>query len=429
MPPYTWFGGVDFNFAVEMIDDLRSLGAEVFELDLYGFVARNELFIESAIASLKAFRPDLAITLPNAGYGLLSATMEGRNVFKDILGIPSLMLWDHGLLQFPKLVLDPLPGSPAEASEGSLKRLRTALNHALYIHYSPDRGHIAALDNLGIISASKVHFFLQPAYPNFVRYAYQTAPSNAFKTRIAFAGNVYLEASRNLPFSGITALMEVQSRVMAKKKGSLPKCLWDLFLEEIGELDKKTRRELRLEPESSFFWRYLHDEIELNGNTTVRLAVLTGLQHSYEFFGNFIEPASISKLRNHYNVTFRKSLDYFTELPLLFMNCDLLVDIVNLGYNSGISPKIIGCMACGGLPLFDYKDDFRDCMGDIAELVMYRSIEHLNALIETFLSDRRKRVDVTRYLQHRVSTEFSFRSLCRRMLVDEPFWRQARATV
>ena len=76
--------------------------------------------------------------------------------------------------------------------------------------------------------------------------------------------------------------------------------------------------------------------------------------------------------------------------------------------------------------MFDYKDDFRACMGDIAELVMYRSIEHLNALIEAFLADCRKRVDVTRYLQHRVSTEFSFRSLCRRMLVDEPFWRLRR---
>ncbi len=33
-PPLNWFGGVDFDFATEMAEELRALGAAVFELDI-----------------------------------------------------------------------------------------------------------------------------------------------------------------------------------------------------------------------------------------------------------------------------------------------------------------------------------------------------------------------------------------------------------
>jgi hypothetical protein len=120
---------------------------------------------------------------------------------------------------------------------------------------------------------------------------------------------------------------------------------------------------------------------------------------------------------------YRKCLEYFTELPLLFKNSDVIIDVINLGYNSGVSPKIMGCLACGGLVLFDYKDDFAQTMGGFGTGVMYRSIDHLNALIDHYLTNPRKRVDTIRYLQHRICTEFSFGALCQRFLVNEPIWR------
>jgi hypothetical protein len=423
MPPHTWFGGVDFNFAVEMAQELRDLGATVFDLDTGGFIVRNELYMASAVEAVKSFRPDVAVSLPNACYALLCNTLEQHNIFRDILQIPTLMLWDHGLLQFPKLALEPLPRTVAESADGAIGRVRKMLDHPLYIHYSPDRGHIAALDKLGIIDRRKVRFFLQPAFANFVRYGYRPPPSNAFRTRVAFAGNVYLQASSTLAFRKQQVLLDVENRVLAAKKNRLTECLWDLITDEIAALDRSTRRELRLDPDSTFFWRFVHDEIELVGNTDVRLAVLAGLGREYEFYGNFIETSAVSTLRDRYRIKFRKSLDYFTELPLLFMNSDIIVDVVNSGFNSGISAKVIGCIACGGLILFDYKSDFRESMGEIADQVMYKSVDHLNQLVEEYLTDPRKRRDVSRYLQHRVCTEFNFGALCKRILVDEPAWR------
>ncbi len=424
VPPHTWFGGVDFNFAVEMAGELRELGATVFDLDTGGFHAGNTFYIENVIAKLKSFRPDAAISLPNAEYALMCITIEGKNVFKDILEIPVLMLWDHGLLQFPSQILRPLPKMPEDSSGGSIRRLREALNHPLFIHYSPDRGHIAALDKLGVIDSNKVRYFLQPAYPNFVRHGYRSPPDNIFRTRIAFAGNVYLQASQKLPFRDQPILAEIERKVLAAKNTRITDSLWDLFLAEIRALDPATRKSLRLEPDSNFFWSFLHDEVEVIGNTAARLSILTGLKREYEFFGNFIEPAAAATLRDQYKLKVRRSLDYFTELPLLFMNSDLIVDVINMGYNSGVSPKVMGCLACGGLVLFDYKEDFYLAMGEVANQVTYRSVDHLNSLVEDYLSNPRKRQDVSRHLQHRVRTEFSFNALCRRLFVDEPAWRR-----
>lgn len=423
MPPHTWFGGVDFNFAVEMVAELRDLGATVLELDTGGFVTGNELYIERVLSASKSFQADVAVSLPNAGYALLCNTFERKNLFHDILQIPTIMLWDHGLLQFPKMVLAPLPKNAAEATGGSIARIRRLLDRPLYHHYSPDKGHIAVMDKLGIIDRGKVHSFLQPAYPNFVRHGYQNPVSNAYRTRVAFAGNVYLRASQNLPYRNQPVLAGIEARMLNRKKSSLTTCLWDLLMAEIATLDQSTRSRFGLEPDSTFFWSFVHDEIAIVGNTEARLSVLTGLRQECDFFGNFVEPESGPTLRDTFGMTYRKNLDYFTELPLLFMNTDVVVDVVNLGYNSGVSPKIMGCLACGGLVLFDYKADFGQSLGAMGHQVMYNDLEHLNALVDRYLSNPRQRWDVSRYLQHQVCTRFSFRALCERILSDEPFWR------
>ncbi|MEO8593435.1 MAG: glycosyltransferase [Candidatus Solibacter sp.] len=424
IPPHVWFGGVDYDFAIEMSEELRVLGAEVFELDIAGFHSGNATYIEGVIAALRAFRADVALPLPNALYALLCVTGEGRNVLRDVLQIPTIMLWDHGLLQLPRQILNHTPTTPAEAQPDALRRLRQELNHPLFFHYSPDRGHIAALDRLGIVPAANVNFFLQPAYPNFVRHGYRTPPSNAFRTRIAFAGNVYLKASKDLPFRGVPQLAAIEARALAAKKTRITECLWDLLMAEIEALGDKTRADLRLDADSTLFWNFMHEEIELVGNTEARLNVLTGVKREFEFYGNFVEPDSTGALGSQYHIEFRKCLDYFTELPLLFMNSDVIVDVINLGYNTGISPKVMGCFACGGVVLFDYKEDFLTTMGDAANQVMYRSVEHLNSLLDEFLTDPRKRRDVSRYLQHRIASEFTFGVLARRILADAPVWRK-----
>lgn len=266
-------------------------------------------------------------------------------------------------------------------------------------------------------------FSFSPLIPTSSAADTALLPAVLFRTRVAFAGNVYLQAVQNLPFRGHQILDGIEARVLTAKRNQLTECLWDLIAAELDALDGNTRRRLRLYPDSRLFWSFVHDDIELVGNTDVRLSILTGLDREFDFYGNFIEPGAEQALRDRYRIKLKKSLDYFTELPLLFVNSELLVDVINLGCNSGVSPKVMCCMACGGLILFDYKDDFYQALGDIANRVMYRSVDHLNTLVGEYLGDARARRDVSRYLQHRICTEFSFAALCKRILVEEPLWQ------
>jgi hypothetical protein len=59
------------------------------------------------------------MALPNALYASpVPHRSRGQNIFRDILQIPVIMLWDHGLLQLPKWCL-----SPCLTSRPSLPRI------------------------------------------------------------------------------------------------------------------------------------------------------------------------------------------------------------------------------------------------------------------------------------------------------------------
>ena len=77
-PPLNWFGGVDFDFATEMAEELRALGAAVFELDTRGFIFPNRDYIKAITQELRSFRPDVAMSLPNATYALLCCSGQGN---------------------------------------------------------------------------------------------------------------------------------------------------------------------------------------------------------------------------------------------------------------------------------------------------------------------------------------------------------------
>jgi Glycosyl transferases group 1 len=418
IPPSTWFGGVDYAFAMDMADEMRRLGANLLAIDVAGFVDHRPGHSREAIEALRLFQPDVAMSLPNAGYALLCTTPEGGNVFRDVLEIPTIMIWDHGVHQFSRLLL----GSAGRSNQCCVARLRAELENSLFIHYSPDKGHIAAMDTLGILNANKVHSFVHFAFPIYARRASGPLTGGLAGPRLAFAGNIYLEGSCRLPFRNDPVLAAIEARMLAGKEADLTRSIWNLLMDEIDRCDEATRDELGLHPNCASFWPFVNDEVQIVGTTESRLTVLKGLRREIDFFGNFMEPQMAGTVLEEFGIRMRGSLDCLTELPSLYRNRELIVDVINAGYISGISPKVPSCLACGGLILFDYKQDFREAIGELADLVMYRSLDHLNSLVEEYLENPRKRREVTLDLQQRVLREFTFGAFCQLALADEPKW-------
>jgi hypothetical protein len=424
LPPQAWFGGVDYKFAADMIRNLEEMGADLIQIDIARLVARDQAYISSILSGLRSFPPDVALGTPNAGYALLATDMKGNNLFRDVLKIPTVLIWDHGVLQFSGLILQPLPNGVEESSGGCVRRLRKALDHPLFIHYSPDRGHTSVMRDLGVLVDQPVQQFLHIAFPAYMR---PVEENPAIKPGIAFAGNLYFERARSLKYREHATLGSMEAAMLAGKVARPQASLWELLIEQIDRASPAERRELCLRPDDSFFWRFVCDEIVSVGSTEVRLSMLTALSHEFDFYGNFVEPEARPLLRDHYGIRFRGMLDCVTELPALYRSSAMLLDAVQPCYISGVSPKILSCYAAGGLALFDYKSDFREAMGDIADQVMYRDHAHLNAMIDNFLAHPEKRNEVARELRHRVREQFTFAHLMRRTLIEEPSWRMARS--
>jgi hypothetical protein len=348
-------------------------------------------------------------------------------VFRDVLELPTILIWDHGALQFSQLILSPLSKRAADASGGCIERLRRALNHQLFVHYSPDKGHIETMDALGILDAGKVQSFIHFAFPVYAREGRDHAAAGSLAPRLAFAGNVYLEGSRKLSYRDDPILAGIESRMLEARRANITASFWQLIVAELDRYDERTLTKLALQPDSTFFWSFVHDEIEIVGNTEARLEMLGALRHEIEFFGNFVEPQMGAVLRHQYGLRMREPLDCISGLPSLYRNSELIIDVINAGYISGTSPKVASCLAAGGLILFDRKQDFRDEFGEAADLIMYHSNDHLGSLIEEYLGRPQLRREVSSILRDRVLREFTFTAFCKRVLADEPAWCAARA--
>ena len=345
IPPGHYFGGVDRAFALDMAGELCHLGANVLPVDTSAFVESDPSRIDAALDSLLSFRPDLALSLPNAAYALICNTPGGRNLFRDILQIPTVLIWDHGVLQFSQLFF---PRHPDAAPQDCIERMRAELDHPLWIQYAPDRGHIAAMDRFGILPASSVHPFVHFAFPVYSRGVNGSPGPGYAAPRLAFAGNVYMQAAGNLPHRHTPDLSQIESRVLRAKQAQPTRSYWDLVLEAIDACPQSLRDAHQLHPESEFFWQFVYDEVVYVGNTTSRLDMLTSIGADCEVFGNFMEPEATSGLTRRSGARYRANLDCVTGLPWLYGHAELMVDVINSGYISGISPKVPSCLACGG---------------------------------------------------------------------------------
>src|SRR5262249_30824131 len=111
--------------------------------------------LQSRVSAVKDFRPHAVIALPNAGYAAEVVVEDGaiaRNLFLDILELPTIFLWDHALVQAPRYVLRFWPPEPLYSTPDVKQAVRSLLTHPLSFHFFFDTGHISEFRRLGIAS-------------------------------------------------------------------------------------------------------------------------------------------------------------------------------------------------------------------------------------------------------------------------------------
>ena len=412
MPPENWFGGFDRRGAEVLLRGLeRRFGQTFYQFDTTPFIYGDVRGQRDAVAKLKEYRPEIAISLSNAGYGVSCTIRSGNsslNVFTDVMNIPLMLLWDHGLLQFPAILLAPLPQHPVASAANAIGRVRETIDHELAFHFAIDSGQVSEMRRIGLLRRADVTVVPALAYDPFIDFGVANGESG-YDDDLSFAGNVYLSPQHAAELDDQPIAARCHAEVMAAKCVNLTTPAWTLLARRIAALSDAERKESGLDFDQTYFWHFANRLIALHCNTESRVAILNGIGHDVSFYGAFADPGSVPRMPEFLRrASFKRNADFATELPRVYARSRILVDVTNAAFINACSTKPICCFAAGGFCLFDDKPDARAQLGEGAEQVMYRSADELNAKIEYFLSHERERKALARHLQERIRTRYSF---------------------
>src|SRR5262249_14619073 len=139
-----------------------------------------------------------------------------RNLFLDVMGLPTVLYWDHVLTQAARYVIDSWPRSPAESKSGVIPALKALLTHPNAINFFPDSGHAAEIEKLGLLSCEHDPFFVTAVSQVFVQHGLEEHGSAVQGEELAFFGNIYLSASEQIPYNGRPALMKIRETALSR---------------------------------------------------------------------------------------------------------------------------------------------------------------------------------------------------------------------
>jgi hypothetical protein len=423
LPPRRFFGANNLARAIDQIAALRNLGAAVYEFDTEAVYANDLSKIEQQKNDIRAFRADAVIGTPHAGYvvqgGMLrpsaiSLRQVRRNLFIDELDLPVLLFWDHALTQAARYLLDRWPAYPWESQAGALAVLTGIFSHPNAAHFFPDSGHAEALGKMGIASLDEDSWYVQEVGNTFAECGLRADGSESYQDDVAFFGNIYLADSNRIPYSSDPAVAELRARARASCTADWSLSAFHAYSDAIATLDPGRRTALRLEPNQSFFWRFMFDELSRFMNGEDRLRVLQACGRAVTYYGNFNDTDSTALMAGQYSV--RGALPYDATLGNAFRRTRVTVDVVNAPFINGFSVKLVVCFAAGGFLLTNRKADIARALGPLADEIIYDDADELSAKVEHFLTHDRKRLELSREIGDIVRRQYTAEALFARTL-------------
>jgi hypothetical protein len=408
--PRQWFGGLDRRTSFALLENLQTrFGTTFYQFDSTPFTAGDTQKQQQAIADLRAFKPHLAISLANASYGLTCAVKRSNgsaNVFTDILKIPLMMLWDHGLFGFPALILAPLPDRPEDSRPDALAQVAKVIDSPLMYHQPIDSGQVREMRRLGMLNSENVRTDPAVAYKPFLDFGARPR-ANDYVDDVAFVGNVQLSGQYELGTDQSVA-GRCRAAIVAAKLANPSVPAWTLLNREVAALSPADRTENSLDYDQSYFWHFAENVIGVHCNTQSRMQVLESLKRKVAFYGAFLDPAGLPRLRETEHIEYKGYVDFSEGLPQVYAHTRIVVDMTQAAFIDNCSTKPICCFASGGFSLFDYRPDPIAHLGQDIERVMFRTLDDLNAKIDYFLSHEREREDLADHLKDLIQRKCNF---------------------
>lgn len=109
-------------------------------------------------------------------------------------------------------------------------------------------------------------------------------------------------------------------------------------------------------------------------------------------------------------------LDYYTQMPYVFQNSKINLNITLRSIHSGIPLRAMDIMGCGGFLLSNYQEDFLDFFEPGVDFVYYDSEEDCLSKIEYYLSHEKERAEIAANAFAKVAAEHTYPSRIKEMI-------------
>ncbi len=104
------------------------------------------------------------------------------------------------------------------------------------------------------------------------------------------------------------------------------------------------------------------------------------------------------------------SVDYVNEMPLVFHNSQINLNMTLRSIQTGIPLRAMDIMGCGGFLLTNYQEDFLDYFEPGVDFVFYTSQEELAMLAEYYLVHSEERKEIARNGYRKVMAGHTYRN-------------------
>jgi hypothetical protein len=404
VPPDDWFRGIARALFDRYRQALVDLGVAVFDVPVDLFLSPDAGHISTLISELRAFQPTFAFGLPVGSYALLCRLPPLRdgsrpNLFTDVFDLPTICLWDHAPVELADQLLAPHPQDPTASARGGIDALRRVLTHPRLIHWSRDSGQTRIMRELGFLLLNHLIEEMPPALPGFERVETVSPAHDADTPNVAFIGHVYQEP-RSHPCPPLSALAADTIHAFTT---SCRTPFWHLLRDRIGAMPADLREQLALDADQTYFWRFAHQLICHEAQTSFRLTLLGAAGVPVACYGNLRTdlPGVPSNLR-----AIPCGVPYGPRLAELFARHPITIDVLSPGFVDGYSHKQVHGFATGGFMLINWKQDFVDVFGEAGAAVSCVGADDLAAKVDLFLTKPKYRREVGDAIRDTVAARF-----------------------
>ena len=132
--------------------------------------------------------------------------------------------------------------------------------------------------------------------------------------------------------------------------------------------------------------------MEVSARERERVLKVLGERFDVDLYSGSKLPVSLQGLRIHE----KGFADYGKEMPLIFHNSKINLNITSKTIESGIPLRVFDILSCGGFCMTNYQPEIAEYFVDGEDLVMYSSIEDLVSKVAYYLEHDEEREQIAR---------------------------------